>query len=120
MSLTDFIFGPAALFRVFIELSFDIYIEEHKLTTAASSAKSGTDLQSKGHQIISHMKNKGWSDDAISLGMRNLLKGKDSILSLETLHAYLHNHRVSPTDDTLKKAWDGIQEFMIILWNNIK
>lgn len=120
INLNDFIYAPSGLLRVFIELSFDIYIEEHKLTTAPSSAKSGTPLQTKGHQIINHMKTKGWSDDAISLGMRNLLNGKDTILSLETLHAYLHNHRVSPTADTLKKAWDGIQEFMTILWNNIK
>lgn len=120
INLTDFIYSPAALLRVFIELSFDIYIEEHKLTTAPSSAKSGTMLHTKGHQIISHMRNNGWSDDAISLGMRNLLNGKDTILSLETLHAYLHNHRVSPTADTLKKAWDSIQDFVVILWNNIK
>ncbi len=120
ISLTDFIYSPAALLRVFIELSFDIYIEEHSLTTAPSSAKSGTVLHSKGHQVISHMRNTGWSDDAISLGMRNLLNGKDTILSLETLHAYLHNHRVSPSPETLKIAWDSIQDFMIILWNNIK
>ena len=120
LHLSEFIYAASALFRVFIELSFDIYIEEYTLTTAPSSAKSGTALQTKGFQVVNHMKTKGWSDDGISLGIRNLLSGKDSILSLETLHGYLHNHRVSPTDDTLKKVWDSIQDFIIILWNNIK
>lgn len=120
LTLSEFIHAPAALLRVFIELSFDIYIETHKLTTTPSSAKSGTNLSQKGFQVINHMTNKGWADKATSIGMSNLLKDKDGILSMETLHAYIHNHRVTPTAETLKLTWDGIQDFIIALWNNIK
>ncbi len=121
LKLADFVFASSALLRVFIELSLDLYVEQNGLTkNALSSAKSSTSLQGKGNAVINHMKNKGWTDDAISLEMRNMLNGKDTILSLETLQAYLHNHRVSPTDATLKLSWDGIQDFMIALWNHIK
>lgn len=54
---------------------------------------------------------------------KNYLKGprtaagtKDSILSVDTLNAYVHNHRLSPTPQDLKLSWDNVSDFVEALW----
>jgi hypothetical protein len=109
----------AVLLRVFIELSFDYYIEQKKLTAATSSQKSGLSLRDKAFQVISHLTNRGLIDTAISKGIRNSVKDDNSILGTETWHAYVHNHRFSPIPQNMLITWDSMQQFIIILWNDL-
>lgn len=112
--------ATGVLFRVFIELSIDCYIEEHKLTNMPSSANSGSSFQQKVFQVASHLETKKLADATICKGIKIAVKDKNSVLGLDTWHAYVHNNRFSPIADNLIITWDNMQDFMEILWNNIK
>lgn len=107
------------LFRVFVELSLDCYIENKKLTNAVSAQKSGKNLQQKAFIVIDHLTNNNQIDQAISKGIRGALKDTNNILSTDTLHAYVHNHRITPIPDHMIITWDSMEEFMSTLWLNI-
>ncbi|MBK8279612.1 MAG: hypothetical protein IPK94_05600 [Saprospiraceae bacterium] len=47
LDVTKFTNAAGVLFRVFVELSVDSYIEEHKLASTPSAAKSGMNFQQK-------------------------------------------------------------------------
>lgn len=111
--------AAAVLFRVFIELSVDSYIEEHKLVVTPSAAKSGMDFQQKVFQVVNHLESKKLADPAICKGIKFSVKKKDDILGIDTWHAYVHNNRFAPMATNLIPTWDGMQDFMVILWNNI-
>lgn len=109
----------AVLFRVFLELSLDFYIEQKKLTQGASTQRSGLSLREKAFQVISHLTNRNILDAAISKGIRNAVKDDNSILGTETWHAYVHNHRFSPIPQNMLLTWDSMQQFITLLWNDL-
>jgi hypothetical protein len=110
----------AVLFRVFIELSVDSYIEEHTLASTPSSAKSGMNFQQKLNIVANHLESKKLADAAICKGVKAAIKDSNDILGIDTWHAYVHNNRFSPKAPNLNITWDNMQDFMVILWNNIK
>lgn len=110
----------AVLYRVFIELSIDSYIEEHSLVGTPSAAKSGMDFQQKINVVANHLDSKKMADAAITKGIKAAIKDKNDILGIDTWHAYVHNNRFSPKAQNLIITWDNIQQFIIIVWNNIK
>lgn len=120
LDVEKFANASAISLRVFVELSVDCYIEEHKLTTALSSAKSGKDFQQKVFTTASHLESKKLADPAICKGIRLEVKDSNSLLGVDTLHAYIHNHRLSPTPQNLVITWDNIQPFIEKVWANIK
>jgi len=120
LNLVKFTNAAAVLYRVFIELSTDCYIEEHKLASTPSSAKSGMDLQQKINVVANHLETKKLADVAICKGIRTAIKDKNGLLGIDTWHAAVHNNKFSQTPNNLIITWDNIQSFMTILWDNIK
>lgn len=110
----------AVLLRVFIELSVDSYIEEHTLASTPSAAKSGMNFQNKINIVANHLESKKLADAAICKGIKAAIKDSNDILGIDTWHAYVHNNRFSPKASNLNITWDNMQDFMVILWNNIK
>jgi len=120
LDINKFTNAAGVLFRVFIELSVDSYIEEHNIASTPSAAKSGMDFQQKVFQVANHLESKKLADQAICKGVKFSVKNANDILGIDTWHAYVHNNRFSPTASNLILTWDGMQDFMVILWNNIK
>ena len=120
INVIKFTNAVAVLYRVFVELSVDCYIEKHKLVSTPSASRSGMDFQQKVLQVASHLENKKLADSTICKGIRVSVKNKDDLLGLDTWHAYVHNNRFSPLAKNLILTWDSMQDFMAILWNNIK
>lgn len=110
----------AVLFRVFIELSVDSYIEEHKLAGTPSAAKSGMRFQPKMNVVANHLESKKLADAAICKGIKAAIKDSNDILGIDTWHAYVHNNRFAPKASNLNITWDNMQDFVVTLWNNIK
>lgn len=119
LDLNKFTNAAGVLLRVFVELSVDTYIEKHKLVSTPSAAKSGMNLRQKVLQVANHLQNKKEADEAICMGIKFSVKNNNDLLGLDTWHAYVHNNRFSPTASNLIITWDGIQDFMVILWDNI-
>ena len=49
-------------------------------------------------------------------GIRMLLSEKDHVLSVDSLHSYVHNKHVNPDAASLKANWNSIDEFVRQLW----
>lgn len=120
LEVNKFTNATAVLFRVFVELSVDSYIEEHGLVSTPSAAKSGMNFQQKMNVVANHLENKKFADTAICKGIKAAIKDSNDILGIDTWHAYVHNNKFSPTPSNLIITWDNMQDFIIILWNNIK
>lgn len=120
INVVKFTNATAVLYRVFVELSVDCYIEEHKLVSTPSASSSRMSFEQKVLQVVNHLETKRLADRAICKGIRVSVKNKNDLLGLDTWHAYVHNNRFSPLANNLIVTWDGMQDFMVILWNNIK
>lgn len=121
INVDKFVNATAVLFRVFVELSCDCYLEHHKLLKGAiTAAKSGMDLKQKVLKVAENLELQKFADRAICKGVRTEVKDSDGILGIDTFHAYIHNNRFSPASKNLIIAWDNIEEFMKKVWENIK
>jgi hypothetical protein len=121
LSVTNFTNAVAVLLRVFIELSVDSYLESNGLiTTAVTASDADISLQQKVLKVKKEMFLKKIADKNILKGVEDAVKQKDHLLGLDSWHAYVHNNKFNPDPDILLRTWDNIQDFMIILWSNIK
>ena len=107
-------------FRVFIEFSMNCYIEKHELLKNGNvTAVKGLDLKRKIITVVEHLKQNKKVDDAICQEMLNQTKQQNGLLSPDTLNAYMHNHKFSPTSISLITMWDNVEGFIEKLWENI-
>jgi hypothetical protein len=120
LDIDKFTNAAAVSFRVFIELSIDCYIEEHGIANTPSATRSNMNFQKKINEVASHLQNTKQVDAAITKGIKFSIKQQNDLLGIDTWHAYVHNNRFSPNPKYLTTTWDGIQDFITILWNNIK
>ena len=49
-------------------------------------------------------------------GIRVLLQNRNNPLSIDSLHAYVHNQNYSPSPEELTRTWDNIEVFVRGLW----
>jgi len=120
MDIVKYTNGGAVLFRVFVELSVDSYIEKHRLASTPSAAKSNMNFQQKMNVVANHLTTINQADSAICKGVKAAIKDPNDILGIDTWHAYVHNNRFAPKASNLIITWDNMQDFMVILWANIK
>lgn len=114
--------ASSVLLRVFLELSVDAYMEKYDLVrnNALTACSSGESLQGKVGKVLNHMTQLGTMSNDISKGIRSEINDKNSVLSIESLNAYVHNEFFYPKADNLITGWDNIESFFIQLWESIK
>jgi hypothetical protein len=111
--------ATAVLFRVFVELSLDCFLEENKMIVG-SAAKSSLKLTEKVIKVASYLESKKLADPVVCKGIKLAVNNANSILGVDTWHAYVHNNKFTPSSQNLIDTWDGIQVFMEKLWENVK
>lgn len=113
--------ASSVLLRVFLELSVDTYIEKYNLVqrNALTASSSGESLQSKVNRVVQHMTNLGTMNRDLSKGIRAEINDTNSVLSIDSLNAYVHNGFFYPKADNLIIGWDNIENFFIQLWESI-
>lgn len=111
----------AIMFRIFLEMSVDVYIETFKLLKEGqlTSSKSGKSLLQKLQTVIEHLKTSKVANIDMTKGMEFAMSNKNSPLSPETMNSYVHNYRFSPMPDYLISEWDNVQPFFECLWQSI-
>lgn len=103
------------MLRVFLELSMDKYIDAIGLNTVTENDKLVTKLS----KISKYMReNKIMTKNDLH-PIQLAISKENSILSITTLHQYVHNLSLSPTSDDLKIHWNNIQIFIERLWEEI-
>jgi hypothetical protein len=102
------------LFRVFLETSLDCYIEKYGI-----SVKSDIKLAGKITKVVGDLENRKVANPNQLKNINNVASKRDSILSIENFHEYVHSSKVQPTPTDLIIKWEGLQEFFEIMWEEI-
>lgn len=117
LNINEFTNAVAVLFRVFIELSLDAYIEKNKIRTTKLNRDSI--LRKKINGAINDLEKKG-IEKYFFKGIKTAVNTENDLLSTDTWNAYLHNDKFSPSVKHLITTWDNIQPFIEKVWENIK
>lgn len=103
------------LFRVFIELSIDAYLDKYPIKNITVNSK----LKQKVIDVTLHMEESGVSKKNELKGIRSAVNNQHDMLSMDTFNAYVHNRHLSPIAKNLITSWDNIQSFITKLWQAI-
>jgi hypothetical protein len=105
--------------RVFLEVSVDSFLEKYKLQEGQSASLTSPGLLSKTNSALKEMIRQKFIDEAYAKPIRVQLASEHSFLSVETMHAYIHNNKINPKHEDLIKAWDELQPIFIALWSKV-
>lgn len=106
--------AAAVLFRVFVELSIELYLEKH-----GAPYRDSDKLARKAEIAINHMKGKSWADENAFKGIQAGISSSHNPLSFHTFNAYVHNRHFHPSPPDLATAWDNAQPFLDVLFNHL-
>jgi len=108
----------AVLFRVFLELSIDHFMNENGIPlreTVKGGHEKDKSLRSKVIEVVDHLVGAG--DDRKSY--RSVQRSIDTVhspLSIDLLNDYVHNRFTTPKSRDLLAAWDDAQHLFEKLW----
>ena len=103
----------SVLFRVFLELSADSYIERIGLSTS-DEARLGTKLLDVTNHLVSHKKLTEKQAKPVQRAAQS-----DSYLapSVTVMHQYVHNQHMFPSPRELRIHWNNLQPWFIAVWS---
>ena len=113
LNVESFPNAVSVMFRVFLELSADCYIEQSGLATSVD-AKLGTKLLDATTHLVSHKKLTRQQATPVRRAAQS-----DSYLapSVTVLHQYVHNPHMFPSPNELRISWDNLQPWFIAVWS---
>ena len=114
LSLQQYPNAISVLFRVFLELSADTYIEEVGLSNVTVESSLGRKLQVVTDDLLTKRK---LSDQQAKVVRR--ASQRDSYLgpSITGMHQYLHNKHMHPAPSDLRADWDSLQPWFKAVWS---
>lgn len=125
LRLKNYVNSGAVMLRVFVELSIDEYASRRSLGLKVMPAQKARSkkvpaprdmtLKEKVRFVADHLEAQGICTRAHLQGVR-ALRHKQHPLSIDSLHAYVHNPHYSPSLPDLTRTWDNIEPFVIGLW----
>ena len=112
LRLNDYPNAISVLFRVFLELSVDSYIERQNLRVSSSPRLSEKILKSVT-DLVSAKKLSAKQAEATRTFCQ-----KNSFLAptVYHFHAYVHNPHVFPAPSDLRAHWNSLQPFVAAIW----
>lgn len=111
----------AIMMRVFLEMSVDVYLEAMELLPEGKLTANDTKdtLNKKVTKVVDHLKATNAGNRDTLKGMEMAINNRSSCMSIETLNAYIHNHRLAPIASSLQTEWDNVQPFFEALWKAV-
>jgi hypothetical protein len=102
------------LFRVFLEISIDCFMEK-----AGIHLPDGTKLSGKITKCCDFMETENIAAKKQLVNIRKVATDKHHILGIQNFHDYVHSYKTQPSPSDLKLKWDNLEEFFQLLWNNM-
>lgn len=115
LNLQEYPNAAAVLFRAFIELSSDHYLEQKRLIQGKISVESS--LGVKIDVVAKDIQDNGMMTENQLRPIRQMTSSPTQNQSVKTFHAYVHNKSVTPTATDLKAAWDDLWPFIEKMWS---
>ena len=113
LDLRDFVNAASITFRVFMELSV-----EHFAEASAIQMHRGDKLINKISKVEGYLERNGLLTKEQLKPVRIARSNRDTIFSVDTFNAYVHNRHLSPTASDLKTVWDNLAPFILKLWES--
>lgn len=112
MTLEDHANAVSVLFRVFLELSVDAYLEKN-----IPAIDERTPLHKKMEATVNDLLKRKKLNRKQANPVRRALQ-KDSFLapSVTLFHDYVHNQYVFPVGGDLRAHWDNLADFFAAMW----
>lgn len=114
LDLRYFINAASITFRVFLELTVDSFIEEKKLPVTIN-----TELKNKVKSVSEFLEKNGYLSKHQLKPIRTMVSNPQSLFSINTFNAYVHNQYLNPLANDLKITWDNIEPFIKKIWEII-
>ena len=113
LSLQQYPNAVSVLFRVFLELSSDAYIENLGLSGLNEYSSLGTKLQAVTNDLAKRSKLTSQQARVVRRASE-----RDSYLgpSITGLHQYVHNKHLFPGPGDLRADWDSLQPWFKAVW----
>lgn len=102
----------AVLFRVLLEISIDLYIEEWKVENIHKNDK----LSKKFRKSLNAMLTYGSIDQKQHDAIKKF-EISEALFSTNTLHSYVHSSDFFPSDHHLKTMWDNLEAYVVVCLN---
>lgn len=113
MSLQEFTNGVSVLFRVFIEISVDWYLQDQAVAVPAGS-KLGDRVRSAGEHLLKrHKLTNAQVKPVRQAAQRNSYLGPTVTL----FNDYVHNAAMFPAPTDLRSHWNSLQPFLQAIWS---
>ncbi len=119
LKIDNFPNSAAVLFRVFLDLSVDYYMDTHSLskqTTNKNNQKNEKKLSIKVGEVVDHLVEHQSCNRRDFKSIIRSLSVRSSPLSIDLFHDYIHNRFVTPKTRELIAAWDDGRPFFERIW----
>jgi hypothetical protein len=104
----------AVLFRAFVEISVDLYLETQGLPLV-NSKNYGLKFDEKISSVVSHLEANGLLSQKALRQVRMISK-PDSIANPQTFHSFVHDRTALPTVPVMLAMWSSMEPLLIALY----
>lgn len=105
----------AVMLRVFTEWTIEAYIDRENLRSGLTQDQKRS-LSKRLILVLDHLEKTGVMSKAELKPIRVEANNKDSLIAIETLHAYVHNLGFKPKPSELRETWDRLEPLMKKVW----
>jgi hypothetical protein len=106
----------AVMLRVLWEWSIEAYIDKKKLRNLLGSNQKKT-LHGRILFVLDDLEQSGKMTGAELKPIQVEMTNRHSLLSMETLNAYVHSAELKPKASELKTTWDRMQPVLEHIWS---
>lgn len=116
LEVDDYPNAAAVMLRVFFELSLDEYIESKNVPLPERKQLENINLPEKAQIVAKYLEDHNILTQDQLKPLRVAISNPNNLLSINTLHAYVHNKNISPKPNDLKLTWDNMQLVIEKIW----
>ena len=113
LDLRRFVNAAAVTFRVFVELSVD-----HFAKVSSLQIYNNDTLNNKISKVTNYLKEENLLTKEQLKPVDIAISSPNSILSVNTFNAYVHNEYLNPIASDLKTTWDNLEPFILKMWES--